>query len=188
MLTQSMKTSLRTVVVICTLLTSSPAFAGGGSYMSQSVNFLLLVAVLGFIITAKVPPILRNRAESIRSGLEQGQKELGIAQARHQEVSERFNSLDVVIKQIEDDASQDIEDMKTQFKARMEEERLIIERNTKFAIDDEVKRAKQELQDESVEIAIARAEELIRNKITDEDHTNFKLQFISAVEKEGSNV
>lgn len=188
MFTQGMTTSIRIMVVGSLLFTSSPAFAGGGSYMSQTVNFLLLVAILGFIVSTKLPSVFRNRAESIKSGLEQGQKELEIAQHRHEEVSERFNSLEDTIQQIEVEANEDIGNMKAHFSARMEEERLMIENNAKHAIQDELHRAKQELQDESVEIAMKLAEDLIKNKITDEDHINFKQQFISAVEKEGSNV
>lgn len=188
MFTQGMTTSIRTVALGSILFASSPAFAGGGSYMSQTVNFLLLVAILGFIITTKLPPLFRNRAESIKSGLEQGQKELEIAQHRHQEVSERFNALEETIKNIEVETAEDIGNMKAHFSARMEEERIMIENNAKFAIQDEILRAKQELQDESVEIAMKLAEDLIKNTITDEDHSNFKQQFINAVEKEGSNV
>ena len=188
MFTQGMTTPIRTVVVGSLLLASSPAFAGGGSYMSQTVNFLLLVAILGFIVTTKLPPVFRSRAESIKNGLEQGQKELEIAQHRHQEISERFNALDETIKNIEAETVEDITNMEATLNARMEEERIIIENNAKQAIQDEIQRAKQELQDESVEIAMKLAEDLIRNKITDEDHSNFKQQFINAVEKEGSNV
>lgn len=188
MLTNCQKGLTQITVVGMLLLMSTPAFAGGGSYTSQTVNFVLLAAILGFIISSKLPPVLRSRAETIRSGLEQGQKELEIAQHRHQEVLERYNSLEETVKNIGIEAAEEIGNMKAEFSARMEEERIIIENSTKFAIQDELHRAKQELQDESIEIAMTLAESLIKEKLTEEDHTSFKLQFISAVEKEGSNV
>ena len=48
--------------------------------------------------------------------------------------------------------------------------------------------AGRQLQEESVEIAMSIAEGMVREKLTDDDHSRLKKVFIGAVEMEGSDV
>jgi F-type H+-transporting ATPase subunit b len=176
------------IVTLCLLVVSTPAYAGGGTYTQQTVNFLILLAVLLFIGFKIIPPKLRARAEAIQSGLEQGQKELEIAEHRHREVEEKYASLDEEISEILDQANIDVNALKEDFAQLMTQEIERIKISTQGAIEDELNRAKKELQEESVEIAMLIAEDLVREKLTDDDHSRFKQVFIGAVEMEGSDV
>ena len=85
-------------------------------------------------------------------------------------------------------ADEDISDMKLALQKQMKDEEKRIELSTKRSIQDELSRAKRELQEESVEIALTIAEQLVKSNITVEDQKRFKTTFIRAVEKEGTNV
>ena len=183
--------SLPQVIVLCCLMTSSSvAYASGGPLdpVPQFVNIALLLAGLTYLYTKFVKPTLRTRAETIKNELEKGQKELSIAQAHYEEVEKEYQGLEQKIADIHSKADEDTSDMKLVLLQQMEHEEKRIELSTKRSIQDELSRAKRELQEESVEIALTIAEELVKSNITDEDQTRFKTTFIHAVEKEGINV
>ena len=85
-------------------------------------------------------------------------------------------------------ANIDVTALKEDFAQLMTHEIERIKISTQGAIEDELNRAKKELQEESVEIAMLIAEDMVREKLTNDDHSRFKQIFISAVEMEGSDV
>ena len=72
----------RTTATIALLLTSSPAWAGGGDYVSQSVNFILLIILLVVVAKKPISSGLRQRSESIEVSLKTSQKALTMAQKK----------------------------------------------------------------------------------------------------------
>lgn len=178
------------VVVTGLLLSSNDAYASGGPMdpVPQFVNLLILIGIITFVYQKKIKPVLVNRAEQIKSDLTRGQKELEIAQAHAEEVNKEYDELDVKIAGIHKQAQEDIAAMKVSFEEQMKTEQARIATSTERSIQDELSRAKKELHEESVEIALNIAENLVRNNVTVEDQNRFKQQFIRAVEKEGSNV
>jgi|GEM_PF-4134131 len=183
--------SLPQGIVLCCLLTSSRvAYASGGPIdpVPQFVNIAILLVGLTYLYTKAIKPMLRTRAETIKNELEKGQKELSIAQAHFEEVEKEYQELEQKVADIHSKADEDISDMKLALQEQMENEEKRIELSTKRSIQDELSRAKRELQEESVEIALTIAEELVKSNITDDDQKRFKTTFIRAVEKEGTNV
>lgn len=183
--------SLPQVIVLCCLLTNSRvAYASGGPLdpAPQFINIALVLAGLTYLYTKAIKPMLRTRAETIKNELEKGQKELSIAQAHYEEVEKEYQGLEQKVADIQSKAVEDISDMKVALLKQMEDEDKRIELSTKRSIQDELSRAKRELQEESVEIALTIAEELVKSNITDADQKRFKTTFIRAVEKEGTNV
>ena len=178
------------VVVAGLLLSSNQAYASGGPMdpVPQFVNLLILIGIGTFVYQKKIKPILVARAEQIKDELEKGQKELSIAEAHAEEVEKEYNALDAKIALIHSQAQEDIAAMKKGFLEQMKAEEGRIASSTQRSIQDELARAKKELHEESVDIALTIAENLVKNTVTIEDQHRFKQQFIHAVEKEGSNV
>lgn len=172
------------------LLASNQAHAAGGPMdpVPQIVNFIILVAIVAYVYQSKIRPVLITRAEEIKAELTKGQKELEIAEAHAEEVNKEYSQLDAKIAEIHSQAEEDIAKMKETFEQQMKDEEARITSSTKRSIEDELARAKRELQEESVEIALEVAEGLVKESITSEDQIRFKQTFIRAVEKEGTNV
>lgn len=184
------KTFPQLVVVAGLLLSSNQAYASGGPMdpVPQFVNLLILIGISTFVYQKKIKPILVARAEQIKSELEKGQKELEIAQAHAEEVDKEYSELDEKIAKIHSQVEEDIAAMKTGFAEQMKTEEDRIANSTQRSIQDELSRAKKELHEESVDIALTIAANLVKNNVSVEDQNRFKQQFIRAVEKEGSNV
>ena len=184
------KTFPQLIVVVVLLLSSNNAHASGGPMdpVPQFVNLLILIGIITYVYQSKIKPVLIARAEQIKNDLTRGQKELEIAQAHAEEVNKEYNELDSKIAEIHSQALEDIAAMKVGFEEQMKAEEARIASSTERSIQDELSRAKNELHEESVSIALTIAENLVRNNVTTDDQARFKQQFISAVEKEGSNV
>ena len=178
------------VVVAGLLLSSNDAYASGGPMdpVPQFVNLLILIGIITFVYQSKIKPVLISRAEQIKNELTRGQKELEIAEAHAEEVNKEYSELDAKIADIHSQTQEDIAAMKVSFEEQMKAEEARIASSTERSIQDELSRAKKELHEESVTIALTIAENLVRNNVTAEDQSRFKQQFIRAVEKEGSNV
>ncbi len=178
------------IVATMVFLSSSTAHASGGPSdpVPQFVNLLILGAALFLVYSKVLKPQLVERAEAIKNELEKGQKELEIAKAHSEEINKEYAQLDAKIAEIHAQANADIEALKVTFKEQMVAEDERIAQSTARSIQDELIRAKRELQEESVEIALSIAEDLVKRNVSSDDHARFQTTFIQAVEKEGSNV
>ena len=171
----------RIIISLFLLSMTTPAFAGGGSYVSQSVNFLLLVIILFVISWKNVPSLLEDRAQDIEHNIEKGQKDLEIAQTRHEEVQEQLENLSKKVSEIEAQAEKDIVTLKAKLDQQLKDEKSRIAGSTQRSIQDELNRAKYELKQESAELAIQLATNILKEKITEEDHKKISGNFAKTV-------
>jgi F0F1-type ATP synthase membrane subunit b/b' len=178
------------LIIFGLLLSSNEAHASGGPMdpVPQIVNFLILVGLFTVLYQMKIRKTLVERAEKIKTELEKGQKEWSIAQAHAEEVNKDYQELDAKISAIHQQTQEEIAAMTAHFKEQMSAEEVRIANATQRSIQDELARAKRDLQEESVMIAMDIAESLVKTSIGAEDHSRFKQTFIHAVEKEGTNV
>jgi F-type H+-transporting ATPase subunit b len=188
-----MKTlNIKNLTIITLLLSmTTPAFAGGGDYTSQTVNFLLLVIILFVIAWKNIPRLLENRAQDIEHEIEKGQKDLEIAQTKREEVMEQLQNLDTEISKIEEQAEKDIISLKAKLDQQLADEKERIAGSTQRSIQDELNRAKYEIKQEYAELAIQTATTMLKEKITEGDHKKLSGDFAQAVtqeEKENNHV
>ena len=177
------------VVVAGLLLISNQAHASGGPMdpVPQFVNLLILIGIITFVYQSKIKPVLVARAEEIKSELEKDKRLFHCTGSRRRSrkrlqragCEDRFDS---------QPSSRRHRPMKVSFAEQMKAEEIRIASSTQRSIQDELSRAKKELHEESVDIALTIAENLVKSNVTVEDQNRFKQQFIRAVEKEGSNV
>ena len=175
----------RLLIIILLLSISTPAWAGGGSYLSQSVNLIVLLVIFGFIAIRNVPIMFSNRSQDIQYNIQKGQKELESAKQQNEELKKQLENLSTRIEAIQQQAKEDINAMEAKMSKQIEDEKLRIQDSTTRSIEEELSRAKSELQRESVEIAVDLAADLLKENINDEDHQRLSQNFVSAVAKGG---
>ena len=171
-----------TVVVVSLLAIHTPAHAGGGSYTSQSVNLLLLLAIFFIIAQKTLPTFLQNRAETIEEALSKGQKEQEIAKSRYDQLKEEHSNLEQKIADIRKNAQEDIDAMKQKFATQIEDEKLRVEISTKHSIEEERLFVQQEIRYKSAQMAISSATEMIKSSMTAEDKQRLFTDFMQAVQ------
>lgn len=178
----------RCIIALLLCAMTTPAYAGGGGYASQSLNFALLLAGLIFLGSKVVPTMLENRAKDIKNEIEKGQKDLEIATARNEELQAQLNELDQKIAAIHEQADKDIAFLTEKIRQQTEEEQQRINETTSRSIEEELRRAKYELKQESAELAIQLAAELLEKNISADDQKKLTTVFVETIKEGGVNV
>ena len=174
-------------VFILLLSFSTPAWAGGGDYVSQSFNLLLLLGFFFLLGKKNLPPLFRNRSQDIQYYIDKGQKELDAANQRNEELKTQIANLGQRLEEIQNQAEEDIKAMEVKMSKQMSDEKYRIKESTRRSIEEELTRAKAELQRESVEISVDLAANILKESINEDDHQRLSQTFVQAVAKEGTH-
>lgn len=184
-------------ISLFTLHLSLAAFASGGgegeaegslfkAYMWPVINFLLLVALMTFMMKKMdIKGYFKKRTELIEQSLKEAREAKELAQKALAEVEERLKLKDKEIEEIVSSAK----DSGEKEKVRLTEEGVKLSekilQQAKVNIEYEVKRAKEEIKGEAVEIAMQLAEKKLKEKLTKEEQ--LKLLEESLAKIEGKN-
>ena len=170
-----------------TLSSSSSALAAGdaGSDTRDVIwtffNLFILLGVLVLLSRKPVLAFLATRREKVVQNLESSEKLLRESQVRLSELEEKTSNLDEELAAIRHEARDRAE---REAQAIVEEAHEIAGRIAKdagAAVDRESLRAQQALRNEAAELAIALAEERIKNEISEEDQTRLINEFVQRV-------
>ena len=163
--------------------------AGGGEHGNEeikmliynAINFVLLVALLVFLLRKPLANFLRENSKNVAKDIEEAAKLREEAQKRFDEMMRRLDKLDVEIADIKDQLRKEGE---TQGDRIIERSRQAIERireDAKFQADQQVKMARKTLQDEAARLAVEAAEEILKKSVDNKDHDRLVGQFLREV-------
>lgn len=181
------------VVMAILACSAGPAFCAGGGHGEAEakgwvatdtyrvMNFVVLAAALVFLLRKPAKNALNARIEGIQEQLQELEARKGEAEKQLAEYNEKLARLDQEAEQI---VSNYIEQGK-EAKARIIEEAKAtaekLEEQAKRAIEHEFKKAKEKLQAEVAEQSLAKAEELIQARITDDDQEKLVDEYLEKV-------
>ncbi|MBU1342965.1 MAG: ATP synthase F0 subunit B [Proteobacteria bacterium] len=145
------------------------------------LNFGIL-AVAGFFIARKpVAEFFSSRAKSIEDEIKSLEQKKADAQKKLAEYQAKFKNLDQESKQIVEDYIKQGEEAKTRILAEAEAQAEKLEEMAKRSIEQEFKSAKAKLQQDIVEKAMEKAEEVIKASISPEDQDQLVDQYLKKV-------
>ncbi len=163
------------------------AHQGGGEFkdlISRFINFALMVIILFIVIRkSSMKDFFSSRREEIKRKLEELRKGKSEAEAKVKELEQKLNKFEQEKKKI-------LEEFKAEGLA--EKERIIKEakeradqilQQAEFTIQREMEAARTRLREEVAELATKKAEEIIKNQITDKDQEHLVKEFIERVER-----
>lgn len=182
-------------VICCLLLFVSFAFANEGGEESASVlkeylwpviNFLILVGVMVYVLKKMdIRGFFKKRTELIEQSLREAREAKELAQKALSEVEERLKVKDVEIANIIAGAKLSGENEKARLMEEGDRLKTRILEQARTNIDYEVKRAKESIKQEAVEIAMELAEKKLKEKLSKEEQ--LKLLEESLAKIEGKN-
>nr|NIS40838.1 F0F1 ATP synthase subunit B [Desulfuromonadales bacterium] len=179
------------LTVLLILVCSAAWAAGGGGHADSGVvlkdflwrclNFAALVALLAYFVTKPIKRGLAGRTESIEKSLADAREAQKEAEAKFAEYDEKLAK-----------ASAEIDDIYASIKAEGENERDRIikdaremaakmEKEAQKTADVEVAKAKAQLQDRAVHLAIEIAEDILKKNFTTEDHSRLVDEYMQKV-------
>jgi F-type H+-transporting ATPase subunit b len=178
------------------LLIATVAFAneGGGeesasilkSYLWPVINFLILVGVMVYVLKKMdIKGFFKKRTELIEQSLREAREAKELAQKALAEVEERLKVKDTEIETIIAGAKLSGENEKARLMEEGDKLKARILEQARTNIDYEVKRAKESIKQEAVEIAMELAEKKLKERLSKEEQ--LKLLEESLAKIEGKN-
>jgi F-type H+-transporting ATPase subunit b len=153
------------------------------SYAPAILNFLILVALLVFMMKKMdIKGYFRKRTELIEQSLKEAREAKALAQKALAEVEERLKIKDREVEEILKAARESGEREKARLVEEGDKLKERIVEQTRSNIDFEVKKAKEAIKQEAVEIAMELAEKKLKEKLTKEEQMKLLEESIAKIE------
>ena len=191
MLQKQAKTAILTLGIV--LLVSVVAFASGGTehhadsgvllkdFLYRVLNFSIVVALLIYFLRKPLKKGLAGRSEEIEKALSDAKKAKEEAEAKFAEYDLKLNQATVEIAEISASIRREGELEKQRIIENAKAMAAKIEADAERTADIEVAKAREELQREAVQLAVALAEDLLKKNFTKEDDTRMIDEYIQKV-------
>jgi F-type H+-transporting ATPase subunit b len=158
---------------------------GGGEHGGMEVwkwaNFAILAAILGYLISKNVGPMLVARSAEIREGLAAGEKAKAEADARAAAVNARLASLEKTIAGMQAEARLEREREAGRIRQDTQKEMVRLQRHAEMEIESSGKLARLELKSYAGKLALDLAEQKLRARMSPETETLLLNRFLHDV-------
>ncbi|MBI5892348.1 MAG: ATP synthase F0 subunit B [Deltaproteobacteria bacterium] len=178
--------SFKFLLASCILqLATSTVFAaaeggheGGSDLIWRVINFAVLVGIIYFLLAKKLKNFLQERRESIKKALEE-------AKAAKQEAEKKYREYDAKVALLDKKVLEIANELKAEGIA--ERDRLVadaqraaekIKEQARITIEQEIKKAKENIKAELAGIAVIMAEEILRKEIKPDDQERLIKEYL----------
>jgi F-type H+-transporting ATPase subunit b len=182
--------------ILPVLLLASLSLASGGeggegeaqqslfkAYFWPVINFLFLIVLMVYMLKKMdIKGYFKKRTELIEQTLKEAKEARELAQKALAEVEERLKVKDTEIQEIIQSAKHSGEREKTRLAEEGEKMKEKILEQAKTNIDFEVKKAKEAIKAEAVDIALELAEKKLREKLTREEQMKLLEESVAKIE------
>ena len=159
---------------------------GGGSHWQatdtyKTMNFAVLAIGLFFLLKKPVSQALGARIAGIKEQLEELESKKKAAEDELAKYNEKLATLEGEAETIVGEYVRQGEEAKARILAEAEKSAEKLEEQAKKNIENEFQKAKEGLQAEIIDKALLKAEEIIKNKISDEDQNSLVDEYLDKV-------
>ena len=175
---------------LCASLTAiaSPAFASGDEapttmdMMWQAFNLVLLLGVIFYFARKPVRNFFADRRDEIKSDIEKAAELLRSAEARHSEWQGKIVELEGELDDLRASTRRRAEEERDNILAAAHDTADRIKHDAVAAVDQELRRAHNELHEEAANLAVDLAERILREQVDERDTDRLVDEFITRVE------
>ncbi len=168
-----------------TALGASGAETGAKGWVATDtyrvMNFVVLLGALIFILRKPISQSLSSRIKSIREQLESLEAQKTEAEKQLAQYNEKLSQLEKEAGKIVEDYIKQGNDARARILQEAESSAEKLKAQARRNIDHEFEQAKLKLQDEIFETSLAKAEEIIKSKISDEDQDKIVDEYLKKV-------
>lgn len=175
-------------VFVVGVLTASVAMAaegghGGGlpwkDFFLRLMNFAIMVGILYKLLKKPMSNFFASRRENIQRLLEELEQQKKDAEDKAAEYQAKLAALDKETEKIVAEYIQEGEAEKQKIVEAAERQAAYIKEQAKLAIQQEIKAAKESLQEEIAELSVGAAEDLLKKNIRPEDQDRLVDEFMT---------
>ena len=156
-----------------------------GHMLPSLVNFVLLIALFVYLFRDSVSKALKSRRAEIEQALTEAARLKAEAEAKHKEYSERMARLDQELAQIRKDMISAGEKERDRIVAEAEHKASRMRKEAQFLIEQQVKQLRADLTRDTVEAAVAAAEQLLLKATTSYDQQRLAQEYLAALDQNG---
>jgi len=175
------------------LASSAPAAASGGEgggglgdLVWPALNLAILLGALVYFGRQPVRDFFASRKGRIQGELDAAARALAEAESRYADWQRKLTVLDAEMTRIREQARQRAESEREHILADASAAAERIRGDARAAVDQELRRAREELRREAAELAIEIAAETLRARVTDADRSRLVDEFIETIERSGA--
>ena len=184
-----MKRAALAILLALAPLVPAAASEGGGGGLGDlvwpAVNLLILLAALVYFGRRPIQDFFAARQDRIRDDLDAAASALAEAEARQTEWQRKLVRLDAEMARIREQARERAEAERKHILADASAAAERIRKDARSAVDQELRRAREELRREAAELALEIAAETLRARVNDADRSRLVDDFIETIERSG---
>jgi F-type H+-transporting ATPase subunit b len=144
-------------------------------------NFIILAAVLGYLIAKNIGPLLVSRSRQIYEGLAAGEKAKADADARAAAVQAKLADLGQVIAQMKASSKEERDREAERIRRETDAEFARVRQHAQQEIESAGKLARLEVQRYAAKLAIDLAEQKVRARMSAQTQTELLNNFIGEI-------
>lgn len=147
------------------------------------VNFIILLYILYKLMWKKMKSFFASRREGIQSSLDEAEVVKADAEKKFKEYDEKIKKAEEEIQGISAMIKAQGEEEKKRIIADAERASVKMKEDAKARMEQELKKAKNELRLEASELAVQMAEDILKKKVTKEDHEGMVREYLDRMVK-----
>lgn len=147
-------------------------------YLAALINFALLAYLYVRLGKKPVAEALKNRRATVAKEIDDATRILKEAEARAKKYQAKLDSLDDDVDGAKKALAQAGEAEKTRITGEAQEKAVRMEKDARFLLDQEIRQMRLDLVRETVEEAVAAAEELLKKRVTMADQERLAEDFL----------
>ncbi len=147
------------------------------------VNFLILLAILYKLMWKKMKTFFAGRRESIKQSLEEAEIAKSEAEKKFQEYDLKLKKAEEEIQNISAMIKQQGEEEKKRIIADAERSAAKMKEDASARMEQELKKAKNELRLEASALAVQMAEDILKKNVTKNDHEAMVREYLDRMVK-----
>ncbi len=147
------------------------------------VNFIILLYILYKLMWKKMKSFFAGRREGIQASLEEAEVVKADAEKKFKEYDEKIKKAEEEIQGISAMIKAQGEEEKKSIIADAERASVKMKEDAKARMEQELKKAKNELRLEASELAVQMAEDILKKKVTKEDHEGMVREYLDRMVK-----
>jgi F-type H+-transporting ATPase subunit b len=159
-----------------------PKFLGLPFWIWKLLNMFLFFGFLAYLLGGPVKRAFSDRTEAIRSTAEAARERRVKADQMAADIQARLSRIEGEVKAIHDRAQSEGERQKQELMAAAEAEAKKLIANAQSEVDNRLRHARAELTEYAGQLAAQRAEQILREKITDADREKLFKESLAEVE------
>jgi F-type H+-transporting ATPase subunit b len=173
---------------LSTLIAAVPALAAGAEagphdLLYRVINFVHLIAVLTYFARKPLQSFFADRRNKIQDDLKNAAELRRRAEERHSKWQRRLVDLESELESIRAASRERAERERDEILEAAGAAAERIQAAAHIAIDQEVRRATEQLRDEASDLAVELAAEILREQVTAQDRNRLLDEFIERVEQ-----